>query len=102
MAGQQARQARLLAEDTRARLVRVRNALPAPVEQAAGTTATPTQGPTQTAAATLAPEAQAILDRLAASQATDAAQASSPVPNKVEQQRARQTTTRGPDRGPER
>lgn len=98
VAGEQARQARLLAEDTRARLVRVRNAMPAPMQEQRTTSTTTTT----TTTATLDPAAQAILDRLNASHAQDATKAASPVPNKVEDQRARQTTTRGPDRGPER
>ncbi|WP_367645920.1 relaxase/mobilization nuclease domain-containing protein [Paenarthrobacter ureafaciens] len=99
MAGQQARQARLLAEDTRARLVRVRDAMPRPTQITA---------PAGTATATierttkLDPEAQAMLDRLHAGQAKPAAEAVSPVPSKIEPAKVRQRTKPGVERGPER
>lgn len=97
VAAGQARHARLLAEDTRARLVRLREALPAPAQQQAGAAAT-----AATTSATLDPEAQAILDRLRASHAQDATDASSPVPTKIEPAKARETARPGADRGPER
>lgn len=102
-AGQQERQARLLAEDTRARLVRVREALPKPIEGGQAV------APSGEAAATLErpeaaldPEAQAMLDRLRAGQGRSAAEAASPVPNKLERAKTRQITTPGAERGPER
>lgn len=98
VAAQQARQARLLAEDTRARLVRLRDALPAPVQQGAATATATLPKPT----VTLDPEAQAVLDRLNAAQAHDATKAASPLPNPVEPTKPRQTTKPGADRGPER
>lgn len=96
-ATQQARHASLLASDTRTRLVRVREALPDPQTR---------QAPTMEMAAAdrpvLDPEAQAVLDRLNASHNQDAAQAAtSPVPNQVQKERSRQTTTRGPGQGHE-
>lgn len=101
-AAAQARHAQLLAQDTRARLVRVRDALPKPVDVAGAT-------PTSTATAVLKrptvvlePEAQAVLDRLNAGQAHDATRAASPVPNSVDPQRVRQTTRPAAERGPER
>jgi len=82
VAASQERQARLLAEDTRARLTRVRNALPAPAA------ATAVQASTQTSTATLerAPldaEAQAVLERVRASQARPATEVGSPLPNRL-------------------
>jgi hypothetical protein len=102
-AGQQARQAQQLAEDTRARLVRVREALPQPLEggQAVAPSGTATATLEQPQA-TLDPEAQAMLDRLRAGQGRTAAAAASPVPNTIEPAKTRQTTTPGADRGPER
>lgn len=83
VAAAQERQARLLAEDTRARLSRVRAALPAPMmstdaaarQQAA--TATIERAP-------LDAEAQAVLERVRASQARPATEIGSPVPNRVQ------------------
>lgn len=94
VAAGQARQARLIAEDVRARLTRVRDALPAPMP--AGSVATVER------TATLDPEAQAMLDRLRAGQARPATEAGSPVPNPIEPARPRETTGPGADRGPER
>lgn len=94
----QARQARLLAEDTRARLVRVREALPTP--PAAGTS--PTAGRTTQTTPPLDPEAQSVLDRLRAGQAHDATRAASPMPSKIEPAKRAEPTRPGTDRGPER
>ncbi|WP_188757052.1 relaxase/mobilization nuclease domain-containing protein [Microbacterium lacticum] len=94
VAAQQARQARLLAEDVRPRLTRVRDALPAPATAGAVATAERTR--------TLDPETQAMLDRLQAGQAKPAAEAGSPLPNPIEPARPRETTGPGADRGPER
>lgn len=93
VAAQQARHARLLAEDVRARLTRVRDALPA--------IATATSTTTETAAA-LDPDAQAMLDRLRAGQGQPATAATSPLPNMIEPAKPRTTTGPGADRGPER
>lgn len=87
----QARHARLLAQDTRARLVRVRDAMPSG-------TATVTMARTTG----LDTEVQAMLERLGAGQARPATEALSPVPSKIELARARQHSTSGADRGPER
>ena len=97
VAGGQARQAQLLAQDTRARLVRVREGLPpAAVES----------GPTSTGQASkpaaLDPEAQAILDRLQAGQAGEAARTIDPLPTTLEPAKRPQTTRPGAERGPER
>lgn len=86
--------ARLLAEDTRARLVRLRDALPQPT-----TAGTPER---QLPAPALDPQAQAMLDRLNAGQAHDATKAASPLPTKLEPGERRTTTTPGADRSPER
>ena len=99
VAAGQARQAQLLAEDTRARLVRVRDAMPSP---APATAPSGTATATMTRPADLDPEAQAMLDRLQAGQAKSATEAASPVPNKIEPARTRQHSTPGADRGPER
>ena len=100
VAGDQARQARCLAEDTRARLVRVRDAMPKPID--ARQPRDPGQTITAERPARLDPEAQAMLDRIRAGQATPATAATSPVPNPLEPDRARQTTTPGTDHGLER
>jgi len=92
VAAGQARQARLLAEDVRARLTRVRDALPAPVAAVA----------TAERATTLDPEAQAMLDRLSAGQGRPATEAGSPLPNRIDPRQPRQTTGPGAERGPER
>ena len=84
-AAEQARQARLLAEDVRGRLTRVRDALPA-----------------VSAEASLDSETQAMLDRLRAGQAQPATAATSPVPNKIEPTKPRQRTGPGAEHGPER
>ena len=97
VAAGQARQARLLAEDTRARLVRLREGLPAPAAVGAATPAgTPSTSPK------LDPEAQAVLDRLRAGQAHDATRAASPLPSKIEPAKRAETIRPGADRGPER
>lgn len=96
VAAGQTRHARLLAEDTRARLVRLREALPAP---AAVATATPAGTTTSTK---LDPEAQAVLDRLRAGQAHDATRAASPLPSKIEPAKRADPIRPGADRGPER
>ncbi|MBW9211760.1 relaxase/mobilization nuclease domain-containing protein [Mumia sp. zg.B21] len=95
LAAGQSRQARLLADDTRARLVRLRAALPTPQQDATTTTAP------RTNTATLEPEAQAILERLNAGQADDGP-AVSPLPNTIDPAKPRQVTRPGADRGPER
>ncbi|WP_258369655.1 relaxase/mobilization nuclease domain-containing protein [Georgenia satyanarayanai] len=94
VAAGQLRQARLLAEDTRARLVRVRDALPQP--------AAPTGAAAVSQAPSLDPQAQAMLERLSAGQAHDATRAASPLPATLEPAERRTTTTRGAERGPER
>ncbi len=102
VAAEQARQAQLLAGDTRARLVRVREALPNPLDGAGalavGTQTTVLEKPR----AALDPESQAVLDRLQAGQAHDATRATSPVPNRLDPRRVHQTSQPGADRGPER
>lgn len=94
VAAGQARQARLLAEDVRARLTRVRDALPAPSTSAPVATFERTT--------TLDAETQAMLDRLRAGQARPATKAGSPVPNPIEPAKPRHTTGAGADRGPGR
>ena len=102
-AGQQVRQARLLAEDTRARLVRIREDLSKPLE--GGQAAAPSGAATATLErpqAALDPDAQAMLDRLRAGQGRPVGEAASPVPNTLEPAKTRQATTPGAERGPER
>ncbi|WP_341359620.1 hypothetical protein V5H98_18195 [Georgenia sp. M64] len=94
VAAGQVRQARLLAEDTRVRLVRLRDALPQPVASTGTATAQRTR--------TLDPQAQAMLDRLSAGNAHDATKAASPLPAKLEPTERRTTTKPGAERGPER
>jgi len=101
-AAEQARHAQLLAHDTRARLVRVRDALPKPVDVAGAQPAEAATAVIERPPVALEPEAQAVLDLLRAGQAHDATKATSPLPNDVEPTRARQTTQRGAERGPER
>ena len=101
-AGAQARHAQLLAQDTRARLVRVRDALPKPVDVAGAAPTTTATAVLERPTVVLDPEAQAVLDRLNAGQAHDATRAASPVPNSVDPQRVRQTTRPAAERGPER
>ncbi|WP_235857243.1 relaxase/mobilization nuclease domain-containing protein [Occultella glacieicola] len=96
VAAQQTRQAQLLAEDTRGRLMRIRDALPRPQGQAGAATATIETAPP------LALEVEAVAARQRASQGHDATRATSPLPNKIEPSRARQSTKPGADRGPER
>lgn len=106
VAGQQHRQAQLLAEDTRARLERVRAALPTLADTAA------MPQPVGTATATLErprvaldADAERALQLMEAGQAKPAGEAAtSPLPSTLEPDRPRQHTTRPgrPDRGPER
>lgn len=99
LAGGQARQAKLLAEDTRARLVRIRDAMPHPEPAAgdvpAGAVTTEQRDPA------LEPQAQAMLDRLRAGQGHPPT-AGPPVPNRIEPATERRTSRPGPTRGPER
>ena len=99
VAGQQVRQARLLAEDTRARLVRIRDAMPQPGPAAGQTPGTTTRPDHREPP--LKPQAQAMLDRLRAGQGTPAAPGS-PVPNAIEPARTRHATKPDAIRGPER
>lgn len=90
VAAGQARQARLLAEDTRARLVRVRAALPAPA--AAASTSTPALSTATLERAPLDAEAQAVLDRVRVSQARPATEAASPLPARLRPEAQPKTT----------
>ena len=99
VAAGQARQAQLLAQDTRARLVRVRDAMPSP---AIATVSSGITSTTMTRPTALDPEAQAMLDRLRAGQARPTTEVASPLPNKIEPALRRQHSTPGADRGPER
>lgn len=101
-AAEQARHAQLLAQDTRARLVRVRDALPPLVDTGGARSTSTATAVIERPPATLDPEAQAVLDRLRAGQAHEATKATSPVPNSVDPVRVRQTTQPGAERGPER
>lgn len=88
VAAEQARHARLLADDTRARLVRVRDALPRPTTTAVTATIT-----AERPVVPLDAQAQAVLDRLRAGHVGDQAPAGAPVPNRIDPPRARTTTT---------
>lgn len=97
-AGEQHRQAQLLANETRARLVRVREALPAPAAAARPTGGIATlERPTN-----LDTEAQAMLDRLRAGNAHDATAAVDPLPRPIEPRKTRQPNQPGPEHGAER
>ncbi|MBE9924849.1 relaxase/mobilization nuclease domain-containing protein [Cellulosimicrobium cellulans] len=98
LAAQQERHARLLAEDTRARLVRVREALPSLTPSGGGTATATTPAATTTV---LDRDAQAVLDRLNAGH-TDASTTASPLPADLEAARRRHTIQPGAERGPER
>ena len=82
--------------------MRVRDALPKPVVVAGTQPATTMTPVIERPQPVLDPEAQEVLDLLRAAQAHDATKATSPIPNNVEPTRARQTTQRGAERGPER
>lgn len=102
VAAEQVRHAQLLAQDTRARLMRVRESLPKPGAGAGGAMAGTGTAVLEKPSAALDPAAQAVLDRLQAGQAHDATRATSPVPNQLDPRRAHQTSQPGADRGPER
>ena len=97
VAAGQARHARELAEDTRARLVSVRRALPEPQLAAVGASTSTAAAP----APALDPEAAAILTRLRAGQGADL-ELGSPVPDPIakpsQPTAPRSTTHRGPTR----
>jgi len=97
-AGAQRRQADLLRDDARERLLRVRAALPQTprADRTVGPAVAVKERPTLDAAA------QAVLDRLKAGQAHGATRATAPVPNSIDARRAQQTTQPGAERGPER
>lgn len=103
-AAEQRRHADLLAEDTRARLNRVRAALPKPPSertQPEGRTATATiERPVEPPK--LDPAAERARRLMDAGQAKPATAATSPVPNTIEPARRRHTARPGADRGPER
>lgn len=98
-AGDQVRQAQLLAQETRTRLVRVREAL---VDTKGAATSAAGTAVLDRPAVALDPEAQAVLERLHAGQAHDPMGVTSPIPNRVEPARVRHTTKPGAERGPER
>lgn len=93
-ATQQARLAQAITNDTAARLVRVRDALPMPPR-----TEQPAMAGSGAAAARLDPKVQGMLDRVEASRPP---QDTSPVPNTVEPHRPATTTRTGAERGVER
>lgn len=104
VAARDARQARLISEDVRARLDRVGAALPKPPSertQPEGRTATVTierpVGPPK-----LDPAAERARRLMDAGQAKPATAATSPVPNTIEPARRRHAARPGADRGPER
>lgn len=115
VAGQQRRQAQLLAVDTRARLERVRDALPRVVESAGtqpvsgGATATIERpggakvGTERVSPAALDPDAERAMRLMEAGQARPATEVTSPLPAPIAPSRPRQSTRPGrDDRGPER
>ena len=97
VAAGQVRLARTLAQDTRARLVRVRAGLPAPAAVGAGRPQSPGSPRPE-----LEPEAQAVLDRLRASQKHDGDRTASPLPAKLEPAKRGKAIRPGAQRGPER
>lgn len=104
VAARDARQARLISEDVRARLDRVGAALPKPPSertQPEGRTATATiERPVEPPK--LDPAAERARRLMDASQAKPATAATSPVPNTIEPARRRHTARPGAARGPER
>lgn len=92
-ASKQARLAQALTNDTAARLVRVRDALPTPARQPAMATAGATQ------ASVLDPTVQGVLDRLEVGRPQ---QGASPLPNQLDPKRVSTQTPTGADRGIER
>ncbi len=104
VAARDARQARLISEDVRARLDRVSAALPKPPSertQLEGRTATATiERPVEPPK--LDPAAERARRLMDASQAKPATAATSPVPNTIEPARRRHTARPGAARGPER
>ncbi|MEE6289306.1 relaxase/mobilization nuclease domain-containing protein [Georgenia sp. MJ173] len=94
VAAGQLRHAQLLANDTRTRLLRLRDALPQPVHPAPA-------GSAQQSSA-LDPQAQQMLERMQAGHAHDATQAASALPTKLQPDQRRTTAKPGADRGPER
>lgn len=97
VASRQERLARLLVEDTRARLMRVREALPSLAPSGGRSTATASAPATRD----LEPKAQAVLDRLNAGR-TDTSMTASPLPADLEAARRRVTVQPGAVRGSER
>ena len=104
VAARDARQARLISEDVRARLDRVGAALPKPPSertQPEGRTATATiERPVEPPK--LDPAAERARRLMDAGQAKPATAATSPVPNTIEPARRRHTARPGAARGPER
>lgn len=104
VAARDARQARLISEDVRARLDRVGAALPKPPSertQPEGRTATATiERPVEPPK--LDPAAERARRLMDAGQAKPATAATSPVPNTIEPARRRHAARPGADRGPER
>lgn len=104
VAARDARQARLISEDVRARLDRVGAALPKPPSartQLEGRTATATiERPVEPPK--LDPAAERARRLMDAGQAKPATAATSPVPNRIEPARRRHTARPGAARGPER
>src|SRR5690606_22078305 len=104
VAARDARQARLISEDVRARLDRVGAALPKPPSertQPEGRTATVTiERPVEPPK--LDPAAERARRLMDAGQAKPATAAASPVPNRIEPARRRHAARPGADRGPER
>lgn len=102
VAALQTRQARLLAEDTRTRLVRIRDAMPGPQHMERVAEPGRVQSATATARRDLDPEVQGMLDRLHAGEAKPATQAVSPVPTKIEPARRPASAKSGAEHGVER
>ena len=97
-ASAQARQAQLIAEDTRARLVRVREALPTLNKE-------PLRSPREGArgsVAVLEPETAAMLERMHASQAYEAQRSVNPLPTEIAPVARKQKTTAARDQSVER
>ncbi|WP_251304323.1 hypothetical protein [Georgenia satyanarayanai] len=94
VAAGQLRQAQLLANDTRVRLLRLRDALPQPAQ--------PTPAGSAQQPSALDPQAQQMLERMNAGHAHEAPQAASALPTKLQPDQRRTTAKPGADRGPER
>jgi hypothetical protein len=101
-AAQQARHAEAIATDIRARLVRVRAALPATSTTVTAATATKTEPRRVDMSAVVDEATREALDKMNRAEENRRKGTTSPLPSTIEPTRPRTTTTPSPDRGAER